>query len=78
MQPLLHTIGNLTLLAQGENDRARNRAFPDKRDILDNSNLRMNRQLAELDEWNAETATERQMAIVRQAIRVHSLDHTQQ
>lgn len=78
MQPLLHTIGNLTLLGQGENDRARNRAFADKQDIFDGSNLGLNRKLAELTEWNAQKATERQADIVRQAVRVFSLDHTQQ
>lgn len=78
MQPLLHTVGNLTLLAEGENDRARNRTFADKREILNASNLRLNRKLAELEEWNAEKATERQNEIIRQAMRVFSLDHTQQ
>jgi len=78
MQPLLHTVGNLTLLGRGENDRARNRAFADKRDILDASNLHLNRKLAALAEWNAEKASERQDDIVRQAIRVFSLDHNQQ
>ncbi len=78
MQPLLHTIGNLTLLAEGENDRARNREFEGKREIFNASNLRMNRKLAELEEWNAEKATERQVAIIDQAMRVFSLDHNQQ
>lgn len=78
MQPLLHTVGNLTLLAEGENDRARNRAFADKREIFDASNLRLNRKLAELAEWNAEKANERQEGIIRQAMRVFSLDHNQQ
>lgn len=78
MQPLLHTIGNLTLLGRGENDRARNRAFAEKRGILDASNLHLNRKLAALPEWNAEKANERQEEIVRQAVRVCSLDHNQQ
>lgn len=78
LQPLLHTIGNLTLLARGENDRARNRAFAEKRDILDASNLHLNRKLAGLAGWNAEKATERQEELVRQAMRVFSLDHRQQ
>ena len=78
MQPLLHTIGNLTLLAQGENDRARNRPFAQKREILDASNLHLNRKLAELEEWNAVKANERQEEMIRQAMRVFSLDHNQQ
>jgi len=78
MQPLLHTIGNLTLLAEGENDRARNRPFDDKREIFKASNLRMNLKLGEQADWNAEKAIERQTSIIEQAIRVFSLDHNQQ
>ena len=78
MRPLLHTVGNLTLLAEGENNRARNRNFEDKREILNASNLRLNRKLAGHEDWSAEKATERQDEIIRQAMRVFSLDHTQQ
>lgn len=78
MQPLMHTVGNLTLLGEGENNRARNRNFLNKRNILNDSNLRLNRELAELEEWSAETVTDRQNNIIQQAMRVFSLDHTQQ
>ena len=78
MLPFMHTVGNLTLLAQGENNRARNRNFEDKRDIFNASNLRLNRELAGLEGWNAEMVTERQDKIIRQALRVFSLDHNQQ
>ncbi len=78
MRPLMHTVGNLTLLGEEENIRARNRNFMNKRDILNASNLRLNRELAELEEWSAEKVTDRQNEIIQQAMRVFSLDHTQQ
>lgn len=78
LQPLLHTIGNLTLLAEGENDRARNRSFEGKREILRASNLRRNGEIAALAEWTAVTATERQAAIINRAKRIFLLDHHRQ
>ncbi len=59
-QQYLHTIGNLTLT--GYNSEMRNYTFVKKRDIKDgfkNSNLRLNRSLAERDKWDKDEIVDR-------------------
>lgn len=78
LRPLVHRIGNLTLLAGEANDAAANKDFAEKKAIFAASNLRLNLALVAHDEWTAEVATARQEAIIGQAMRVFSLDHQQQ
>jgi len=48
---VVHTLGNLTLT--GKNGPLSNRPFSDKRRILNESALVMNRRIAEREEWNS-------------------------
>ncbi|ALC05686.1 hypothetical protein CDES_06320 [Corynebacterium deserti GIMN1.010] len=67
----LHTLGNLTLT--GYIPEYSNRSFREKRDMeggLKNSPLRLNRGLAELDEWNASTIENRANVLAEQAVKI--------
>ncbi|WP_431470131.1 DUF262 domain-containing protein [Sphingosinithalassobacter sp. LHW66-3] len=78
LRPLVHRLGNLTLLAGKANDDAANKEFAEKKAIFAASNLRLNQDLVAHDEWTPELATARQEALIGQAMRVFSLDHHQQ
>jgi uncharacterized protein with ParB-like and HNH nuclease domain/predicted transport protein len=73
----LHTIGNLTLT--GYNSEYQDKPFKDKRDLKDkkgvpigfkDSPIRLNRFLANLDQWNEEKIKERAKDIGDQAINI--------
>lgn len=51
LEPVKHALGNLTILGPGENDAAGNKSFPDKRKAFEESNLRINRQIAKNNTW---------------------------
>ncbi|WP_170160873.1 HNH endonuclease family protein [Paracoccus pantotrophus] len=51
LEPVKHALGNLTILGPGENDAAANKSFPDKRKAFEESNLRINRQIAKNMTW---------------------------
>jgi hypothetical protein len=51
LEPVKHALGNLTILGPGENDAAANKSFPDKRKAFEESNLRINRQIAKNKTW---------------------------
>ena len=76
--PLIHTIGNLTLLSEGANIRAGNRPFDEKRPILAESELAMNRNLAAIPKWGAAEVVGRQEELIRRAVRVFCLNHAVQ
>ena len=74
MLPHLHKLGNLTLLSEDENNRAGNRPFHNKRAILQESRLQINRVLAENQEWGADQASARQEDLTAQAMRIFDLN----
>lgn len=51
VEPVKHALGNLTVLGPGDNDAAGNKSFPERRKAFQNSNLRINRQIAENAAW---------------------------
>lgn len=66
---LLHTLGNLTLT--GYNPELSDRPFHEKRDMpggFKDSHLQLNKILAELGTWNAETIAARAKALADQAV----------
>lgn len=67
----LHTLGNLTLT--GYNPEYSNRSFREKRDMeggFKNSPLRLNRGLAELDQWYARPIENRANVFAEQAVKI--------
>ncbi len=71
--PFIDTLGNLTVLSSGQNDAQGNKAFAEKKPILEDSNLGMNRELAENDVWSIETIQARTDELVRMCLAVFTL-----
>jgi len=70
LEPLLDTIGNLTILSAGENDEAANRPYPDKRPILARSTSQLNREISSAAEWSPETVAAHRARVIRMALAV--------
>lgn len=60
-----HTLGNLTILGPGENDAAGNKGYIDKLKAFQESNLRINRRLAESQTWT-KTEVDKRTALMAQ------------
>lgn len=56
-EELLHTLANLTLTAY--NSELSNRPFPEKRELLESSGLRMNHEIAARQTWGPDAILER-------------------
>ena len=65
---LLHTLGNLTLT--GYNPELSNRSFSEKRRLFKDSNLAMNREIAEEAEWGPEQIRSRAERLATRAIKI--------
>ena len=65
---LLHTIGNLTLT--GYNPELSNRPFSEKRRLFHDSNLTMNKEIAEEAEWGPEQIRSRAERLAARAISI--------
>lgn len=65
-----HKLGNLTIVGGEENDRMRNKAFSEKREILARSSIRLNRDLAENNEWTSAHVQTRTNSLVAAGIKV--------
>ena len=66
VQPLLDTVGNLTLLSEGDNNAAGNKPFAEKMPIYERSNFAINRALAadRADTWGVVEVTGRQDELI--------------
>ena len=73
MQPLLHKLGNLTLLSDEENVKAGNKPFSAKKPIFGRSRLSINKKLIDSDDWGPEQATERQGDLLKQTKEIFKL-----
>ncbi|WP_137992293.1 GmrSD restriction endonuclease domain-containing protein [Streptomyces vilmorinianum] len=67
---LVHTLGNLTLT--GENGRLSNHPFERKQQILDQSALRMNREIAAAERWGRTEILGRAEQLADRAVRIWS------
>jgi hypothetical protein len=63
----VHTPGNLTLVGENYNRSMSNRPFANKKAFLDNSNVTLNRYLADQDCWDIDAIRERGRALAEQA-----------
>lgn len=59
----VHTIGNLTLMARSRNSSKSNRSFNDVKKLIEDSELKLNRELAKEESWNVEKITKRSKKI---------------
>ncbi len=65
---LQHTVGNLTLT--GYNPQLSNSTFIRRRELLRDSNLQMNREIAEFSKWGLEQIQERSRLLAERAINI--------
>ena len=70
MENVKHTLGNLTIFGPEDNDAAGNNSFADKRSILQASNLKLNRDIGEHDDWTADKVKQRTQSLVDMALKV--------
>jgi len=64
----LHTIGNLTLSAS--NSENSNHPFPDKKKNFEKSNLKLNKWLIKVNEWNERTIQKRAEHLAEMALEI--------
>ena len=70
LEEIKHTLGNLTIFGPDDNDKQGNRPFLKKRDVLVASNLKLNRDLGNNDQWTEDKVNERTNQLVKMAVRV--------
>ena len=70
LEPLLDTLGNLTLLGSTDNDAAGNKPFAKKKAIFDKSLVGMNQEIAKNAAWTAAVVEARQTDLEQVALRV--------
>ena len=70
LEDVKHTIGNLTILGPGDNEAGGNKSFLAKKENLKRSSLKMNRDIAENNEWNSDAIERRTEMLVKMALKV--------
>ena len=73
LEPLLDTLGNLTLLGSTDNDAAGNKPFAKKRAIFEKSPLNLNQEIAKNAAWNPAVVKARQKDLEDVAMKVFRL-----
>ncbi|TKV70606.1 DUF262 domain-containing protein [Rhizobium sp. AU243] len=73
LEPLIDTLGNLTILSPKENDAAGAKPFEEKRRYLAESTSTLNNQIAEEPVWNAAAIGRRQTRLIDVAMKVFSI-----
>lgn len=73
LEPLRDTLGNLTLLGSTDNDAAGNKKFAEKKKILKQSLLLLNREIATKGAWTAAVVNIRQKDLEDAAMRIFRL-----
>ena len=66
----LWRLGNLTLLGQEYNNRAKNKGFDKKKEIYKKSEIKMTRDLVSIDDWTTLTIVKRQEDFAKIALRI--------
>ena len=70
LEKIKHTIGNLTIFGPNDNEAIANKLYSAKRSVLQTSNLKLNRDIGENDQWTPATARERTKPLIIMALRV--------
>ena len=66
----LWRLGNLTLLGQEYNNRAKNKGFDKKKEIYKKSEIKMTRDLVSIDDWTTFTIVKRQENFAEIALKI--------
>lgn len=70
LEEVKHSLGNLTFLDPNENISAANKPFEKKRTMFADSNLHINRRIAENKLWTREVVTKRTEQLAKVAVKV--------
>lgn len=70
LEKVKHTLGNLTIFGPDDNNAAANKSFVEKRDLLLNSNLKINRDIGENTSWNSGEVSKRTKLLIDMALKV--------
>lgn len=70
LEEMKHMIGNLTILGPNDNISSDNKHYSEKRTILAESNLKLNRDIAENDEWTDATVKKRAEILINMALKI--------
>ncbi|MEO3470933.1 DUF262 domain-containing HNH endonuclease family protein [Roseomonas sp. CAU 1739] len=70
LEPLLDTLGNLTLLGSTDNDAAGNKPFSKKKTIFEKSLVGLNQEIAKNTAWTAAVVEARQTDLEKVALKV--------
>ncbi|EAY29869.1 DUF262 domain-containing protein [Microscilla marina] len=73
LEPLVNTLGNLSFFDTKDNATAGNKAFNNKKDILKDSMLKMNIEIADNSVWDVATIQRREKKLIEVALKVFSL-----
>lgn len=68
-----YRIGNMTLLGAKANKNLGNKSWPEKKAVYASSDLPLNKEIAEYDDWTAETIEERQSNLAKLAVQIWKL-----
>ena len=73
LDPLVDTLGNLTILSPGENIAAGDKTFDRKRPYFARSHCTLNQQIGQEDLWSVEVVERRQARLINMALAVFAL-----
>ncbi|MEM7476065.1 MAG: HNH endonuclease family protein, partial [Planctomycetota bacterium] len=73
LERLKHTVGNLTLLGPGDNNKLANKPFAAKRKLFSKSGLKLNRDIAKKTTWTATHVKQRSTDIVKMALKIFEI-----
>ena len=65
-----HTIGNLTIFGPRDNSAVANKSYAEKRDVLKDSNLKLNREIGKNATWTKVHVTKRTETLIKMALKV--------
>lgn len=69
----IHSIGNLTILTNAENERVKNKLFTEKKDIIVESTYSLNQYFSDKTQWNPEAVKDWEEYICNMACKVFKI-----
>lgn len=73
LEPLKNDIGNLSFWSGSDNSKVGNKPFADKKKFYENSNVMLNRKLAELSDWDEQALIARRTQLIKMAKKIFSV-----
>lgn len=73
LRPFINSIGNLTIMSQGENDAVANREFAAKRAAFAQSDLAINRDISQNETWDINSFQNRRGDVVSKLLRIFQI-----